>query len=94
MIETNQVEGVFEMGKNDGVEEAKRLEKFRKEMEDFEAGFPDGVYVIPTGPNEPRIKVRAMYQYCREKGIDPESLTEEELEKFLIYPNEDKKTSQ
>lgn len=32
------------MEKKDGVEEAKRLEKLRREMEEFEEGFPDGVY--------------------------------------------------
>lgn len=80
------------MEKKDGMEEARRLEKLIKEMEEFEAGFPDGVYAIPPGPNEPRIKVREMYQYCREKGVDPEDLTEEELDKFLVYPNGDEKT--
>ncbi|MCU5165941.1 hypothetical protein OCD92_27755 [Bacillus paranthracis] len=75
------------MKKTDGVEEAKRLEKLRREMEEFEAGFPDGVYSAPSSPNEPRIKVKEMYQYCREKGVDPEDLTDEEREKFLVYPN-------
>ncbi|HHP5665113.1 MULTISPECIES: hypothetical protein [unclassified Bacillus cereus group] len=75
------------MKKTDGVEEAKRLEKLRREMEEFEAGFPDGVYTAPSSPNEPRIKVKEMYQYCREKGVDPEDLTDEEREKFLVYPN-------
>lgn len=71
------------------VYEARRFAKLKREIEEFEAGFPDGVYAISSGPNEPRIKVREMYQYCREKGIDPEDLIEEELDKFLIYPNED-----
>ncbi len=75
------------MKKTDGVEEAKRLEKLRREMEEFEADFPDGVYTAPSSPNEPRIKVKEMYQYCREKGVDPEDLTDEEREKFLVYPN-------
>lgn len=74
------------------VYEVRRFEKIKREMEEFEAGFPSGVYVIPSGPNEPRIKVREMYQYCREKGIDPEDLTEEERDKFLVYPNGYEKT--
>jgi Ribonuclease G/E len=89
-----QFEGGFKMEKKDGVEEAKRLEKLRREMEEFEEGFPDGVYTAPSSPNEPRIKLKEMYQFCREKGIDPEDLTEEELEQFLVYPEQDEKTSQ
>ncbi|EJR41430.1 hypothetical protein IIK_05811 [Bacillus cereus VD102] len=81
------------MEKKDGVEEAKRLEKLRREMEEFEAGFPDGVYAAPSTPNEPRIKVKALFEYCREKGIDPGDLKDEEREQFLVYSNEDEKTS-
>ncbi|PFZ83055.1 hypothetical protein COL70_28910 [Bacillus pseudomycoides] len=71
--------------------EAKRFEKLKREMEEFEAGFPDGVYAARSSPNEPRIKVKALFEYCREKGVDPEDLTDEEREKFLVYPNEDEK---
>ncbi|WP_088266023.1 hypothetical protein [Bacillus mycoides] len=81
------------MGKKDGMEEARRLEKLRREMEEFEVGFPDGVYVAPSSPNEPRIKVKALFEYCREKGIDLKDLTDEEREQFLVYPNENEKTS-
>lgn len=82
------------MEKKDGVEEAKRFEKLRKEMEEFEAGFPDGVYAGPSSSNEPRVKVKALFQFCREKGVDPEDLTDEEREQFLVYPEQDEKTSQ
>ncbi|MEG7863211.1 hypothetical protein FOT98_24495 [Bacillus sp. HY001] len=61
-------------------------------MEEFESGFPDGVYVAHSSPNEPIIKLKEMYRYCREKGIDPNDLTEEEIEQFLVYPNDDEKT--
>ncbi|MDA2147050.1 MULTISPECIES: hypothetical protein [unclassified Bacillus cereus group] len=81
------------MEKKDGVEEAMSFEKLKREMEEFEAGFPDGVYAIPSGPNEPRIKVKVLFEYCKEKGVDPEDLTDEEKEQFLVYPNEDEKTS-
>ncbi|QWH15576.1 hypothetical protein EXW38_30730 (plasmid) [Bacillus mycoides] len=81
------------MERKDGVEEAKRFEKLRREMEEFEAGFPDGVYAVPSGPNEPRVKVKALFEYCREKGIDPGGLTDEEREQFLVYRNEDEKNS-
>lgn len=82
------------MEKKDGIEEAKRFEKLRREMEEFEAGFPDGVYAAPSSANEPRIKVKALFEYCREKGIDPEDLTDKEREQFLVYPEQDEKTSQ
>lgn len=94
IFKAKKVEGVFEMEKKDGIEEARRLEKLIKEIEEFEAGFPDGVYAAPSSPNEPRIKVKALFEYCREKGVDPEDLTDEEREQFLVYPNEDEKTSQ
>ncbi|MEK4646348.1 hypothetical protein [Bacillus sp. PK30] len=77
------------MEKNDGAEAAKRFEKLKKEMEEFESGFPDGVYVARSSSNEPRIKVKALFEHCRKHGKDPEDLTEEELEQFLVYPNED-----
>lgn len=55
----------------------------RKEIEEFENGFPDGVYAIPHDPKAPRVKVRALNDYCKEKGITPEDLTAEEMEQFL-----------
>ncbi|WP_035351506.1 hypothetical protein [Fictibacillus gelatini] len=55
----------------------------RKEIEEFENGFPDGVYAIPRDPKAPRVKVRALNDYCKEKGITPEDLTAEEMEQFL-----------
>ncbi|MGH0775273.1 hypothetical protein ACQVSN_26975 [Bacillus mobilis] len=58
----------------------------RKQMEDFEAGFPDGVYVAPSSKDEPNIKVKALCEYCRERGVDPQDLTDEERQQFLYYP--------
>lgn len=55
----------------------------RKEIEEFEIGFPHGVYAIPRDPKAPRVKVRALNDYCKEKGITPEDLTAEEMEQFL-----------
>ncbi len=57
-----------------------------KQMEDFEAGFLGGVYVAPSSKNEPNIKVKALFEYCREKGVDPQDLTKEESQQFLYYP--------
>ncbi|MED1042502.1 hypothetical protein P4T62_28635 [Bacillus mycoides] len=65
------------------VYEARKFEKLKREMEEFEAGFPDGVYAIPSDPKSPRLKVHELYAYCKEHGRDPESLTEKEMEQFL-----------
>lgn len=59
--------------------------KVIKEIKEFEDGFPDGIYVIQRIAGEPRLNVRAMYKYCHEKGINPNDLNDEEMERFLIY---------
>ncbi|MGP1910658.1 hypothetical protein ACTSEZ_21205 [Metabacillus sp. JX24] len=64
------------------------FEKLKKEMKTFEEGFPDGVYAIPRDSKEPRLNVRAMYDYCKEKGVKPKDITDEEMMKFIIYPTE------
>jgi hypothetical protein len=55
----------------------------RKDIEKFEEGFLDGVYAIPRDPKAPKVKVRNLHDYCKEKGIKPEDLTVEEMEQFL-----------
>ncbi|MCU5076999.1 hypothetical protein OB985_05330 [Bacillus cereus] len=55
------------------------------EMDNFEKGFPDGVYVAPSSKEQPRVKVKALFQYCNERGIEPKDLTEQEREQFLVY---------
>jgi len=59
-------------------------EKLIKEMEAFDDAFTDGVFCIPRNPNDPRVKVRALWDYCKKKQIDIESISEEELKQFLI----------
>jgi hypothetical protein len=61
------------------------LGELRKKTEEFEAGFPDGVYAIPPKKGEPRINVPALIKYCRKQDKDPEKLTKEELEQFYNY---------
>jgi hypothetical protein len=58
------------------------LEQLKKETEEFEAGFPDGVYAIAPKKGETRINVPALFKYCRKHGKDPEKLTQEELKQF------------
>lgn len=57
--------------------------KLIKEIEEFDSAFPDGVYVIPRNEKEIRLKVRALSDYCKQKGIEPNELSREEMEKFL-----------
>lgn len=57
--------------------------KLIKEIEEFDNAFPDGVYVIPRNEKGVRLKVRALSDYCIQKGIKPNKLSREEMEKFL-----------
>lgn len=57
--------------------------KLMKEIEEFDNAFEDGVYVIPRNEKEPRVKVRALSDYCRQKGIEPKDLSREDMERFL-----------
>ncbi|MEI0738857.1 hypothetical protein VQ056_23170 [Paenibacillus sp. JTLBN-2024] len=60
------------------------LEKEKNRItNDFEDDFPDGVFAIPSSPDEPRIKLRALQNYCKQVGKEPSELTQEELEPFL-----------
>lgn len=60
-------------------------EKLIKEIEEFDNAFPDGVFAIPRNPNEPKVKVRALMDYCRERGLQPSQLSPEEMGQFLEY---------
>ncbi|MGG1576064.1 hypothetical protein, partial [Fictibacillus sp. NRS-1165] len=53
-----------------------RKKDLLKEIETFEAVFPDGVYAVPPKQGQPRIKVREMFKYCRQNGKESEELTE------------------
>jgi hypothetical protein len=59
-----------------------------KEIEEFDDAFPDGVFAIPPEPNEPKVKVRALHDYCKSRGIIPQDLTTEEMEQFLVRKKE------
>lgn len=60
-------------------------EKVMKVIEEFDDAFPDGIFCIHRIPDEPRVKVRALWSYCKEKDVDPEDLSKEEMEQFLEY---------
>lgn len=60
--------------------------KMIEEMIEFDDAFPDGVFGIPRIPGMPKVKVRALWDYCQEKGgIEPKDLTVEEMKQFLDY---------
>ena len=60
-------------------------EDLLKEIDEFDDAFPDGVFCIPRIPGEPRVQVRALWNYCKSRGIDPEQLSENEMRQFLVY---------
>jgi selenophosphate synthetase-related protein len=51
---------------------------------DFDKGFPDGIFVVPKHPQSPSYNVRALDKYCSERGITVSQLTPEELSSFEI----------
>jgi hypothetical protein len=60
-------------------------EKMKKE-EINQFDDDDGIYAIPRNPNDPKVKVRALWDYCKSKNIYPEELSQEEMKQFLVYP--------
>lgn len=54
------------------------------QMNKFDNNFPDGVFSIPHSSDEPRVKVRALHDYCKENGITPAELSKIEMERFLV----------
>lgn len=60
-------------------------EKTMKEIDEFDDSFPNGVFAIPRNPNEPWVKVRALFEHCDKLGIKPKDLSDEEMKQFLVY---------
>lgn len=57
----------------------------RPPIEDDDDG--SGVWAEPRDPaREPRVKIRALWDYCQSRGIsDPRDLTQEEMNQFLVW---------
>lgn len=49
----------------------------------FDDRFPGGVFTLPSSANQRKVKVRTLFDYCKEKGVEPYELTEQEKEQFL-----------
>lgn len=54
----------------------------------LEDDFPDGVFVVPSSPDSPKVTVRVLYQYCKQHDTKISELSEEELEQFLDREHE------
>lgn len=48
----------------------------------------DGLYTLPQWPGQPQFAIRKIVEYCKNKGINPSQLTDEELETFVTNRNE------
>lgn len=42
----------------------------------------DGVYAVPSNY---KFKVKLLMDYCKKKGVEPEDLSLEEMEQFVVY---------
>lgn len=51
-------------------------------MQDFEP--KDGVIAVPPPKNAPHYNFAKLLEYCRERGIKPIELTDEERKMFII----------
>ncbi|WP_375199570.1 hypothetical protein [Bacillus sp. RS11] len=78
------------MKKHKGMSQ-EEMEKRIMEVDPFDGDFPDGIYAITRPPGEPKVKVRALADYCKNKSeelgreVKPMDLSPEELEQFLVY---------
>lgn len=51
-----------------------------KEIKKFEEGFKEGVYAVP---GDYKVKIRSLFEYCKENNIAPDELTEEQIAQFI-----------
>lgn len=49
----------------------------------FDDYFPDGVFTLPGSANQRKVKVRALFDYCKKNNVAPSELTKEQMEQFL-----------
>lgn len=59
-----------------------------EELSRFEDDFPDSVFAVPSSPDSPKVKVRALSEYCKQHDKKISELSEEELEQFLDRKHE------
>ncbi|MCR8848148.1 hypothetical protein NQ095_07015 [Rossellomorea sp. SC111] len=61
-----------------------RSDRMHKDIEKFDHDFPDGVFAFPAPAESPKVKIRALDKYCKEHGVQPKDLTDEEMRQFLV----------
>lgn len=59
-------------------------------IEDFEEGFPDGVYVVPSDAKDTKIRVKDLFEYCKKNWVRPKDLADKEREQFIIYEEDER----
>lgn len=52
---------------------------------EFDDAFPDGIFIAPKNPKDPKVKIRDLYDYCKKHGIEPSDLSAKEMKQFLEY---------
>ncbi|RDI37995.1 hypothetical protein [Falsibacillus pallidus] len=62
-----------------------RSDTMLEDIKRFDDAFPDGVFAYPAPPEAPKVKIRALDNYCKKHGVEPKDLTEEEMKQFLVY---------
>ncbi|TKJ86077.1 hypothetical protein PaeCFBP13512_19785 [Paenibacillus sp. CFBP13512] len=53
--------------KDKSIQDKKKQTEFQEALE-FDLHFPDGIVAIPSTPHTPKVKVRAMLNYCKSVG--------------------------
>ncbi|MGG0936987.1 hypothetical protein ABHN11_12865 [Brevibacillus centrosporus] len=69
------------------MDERKKRNETPDFVDDFDDAFPDGVFATPRIlGKDPRVTVRKLYDYCKQRGIErPSDLSREEMEQFLVW---------
>lgn len=55
-----------------------------EKMDEFDKGFPNGVFADSGNQIMPKINMRALSRYCTERGIMPNEITAKEMEQFYL----------
>lgn len=63
-------------------EKKEELERYRT-FDEIVSELTGGIYT-DTSANEPQIYVRKLIEYCKEKNINPNDISQDDYEKFII----------
>ncbi|GMA57993.1 hypothetical protein C7445_109130 [Alicyclobacillus sacchari] len=82
---------IDEMSEAVDIADWKKLIEARKRLiEKYDRDdIPDGIYAVSPAPDQGRVQVRRLYEYCRERGLNPSQLSEAEMAQFIVYPDKD-----